>query len=208
MDKKRTDQRQGDRRQKKNIFDERWRPCDIFETVFFFTIYYFFPTSPTPLELAMSGISLSPKRALAYPGTRLAFVDESSVAYCFGSAVRITHLLPDKVTHVFRVIGRVCVRSYSRVSFHITTSTRIHIHKTAAAVVLSTLSLCTRHLWLTLSTQPEVVQVPQSSVHVNALHRFSGSCFCAKHDGDRVRVSSWWARSTAGRVLVIGHHPV
>lgn len=45
----------------------------------------------------MSGISLSPKRALAYPGTRLTFVDESSVAYCFGSAVRITHLLPDKV---------------------------------------------------------------------------------------------------------------
>ncbi|CAN0362423.1 unnamed protein product [Pylaiella littoralis] len=44
----------------------------------------------------MSGISLSPKRALAYPGTRLAFVDESSVSYCFGSAVRITHLLPDK----------------------------------------------------------------------------------------------------------------
>ncbi|CAM9331513.1 unnamed protein product [Ectocarpus sp. 6 AP-2014] len=44
----------------------------------------------------MSGISLSPKRALAYPGTRLTFVDESSVAYCFGSAVRITHLLPDK----------------------------------------------------------------------------------------------------------------
>lgn len=55
----------------------------------------------------MSGISLSPKRALAYPGTRLAFVDESSVAYCFGSAVRITHLLPDKVTRGFRVNGRV-----------------------------------------------------------------------------------------------------
>lgn len=46
----------------------------------------------------MSSISLLPKRALAYPGTRLTFVDESSVGYCFGSAVRITHLLPDKVT--------------------------------------------------------------------------------------------------------------
>ncbi|CAM9456895.1 unnamed protein product [Scytosiphon promiscuus] len=44
----------------------------------------------------MSGMRLFPKRALAYPGTRLTFVDESSVAYCFGSAVRITHLLPDK----------------------------------------------------------------------------------------------------------------
>lgn len=48
----------------------------------------------------MSGIRLFPKRALAYPGTRLTFVDESSVAYCFGSAVRITHLLPDKVKHL------------------------------------------------------------------------------------------------------------
>lgn len=50
----------------------------------------------------MSGISLAPKRALAYPGTRLVFVDESSVAYCFGSAVRITHLLPDKVRYPVR----------------------------------------------------------------------------------------------------------
>lgn len=48
----------------------------------------------------MAGISLSPSRALAYPGTRLTFVDESSVAYCFGSAVRITHLLPDKVLQI------------------------------------------------------------------------------------------------------------
>ena len=47
----------------------------------------------------MSGINLLPKRALAYPGTRLTFVDDSSVAYCFGSAVRITHLLPDKVRY-------------------------------------------------------------------------------------------------------------
>lgn len=45
----------------------------------------------------MASISLSPSRALAYPGTRLTFVDESSVAYCFGTTVRITHLLPDKV---------------------------------------------------------------------------------------------------------------
>lgn len=48
----------------------------------------------------MAGISLSPRRALAYPGTRLTFVDESSVAYCFGSTVRITHLLPDKVMDI------------------------------------------------------------------------------------------------------------
>lgn len=45
----------------------------------------------------MPGINLSPRRALAYPSTRLTFVDESSFAYCFGSAVRITHILPDKV---------------------------------------------------------------------------------------------------------------
>lgn len=63
----------------------------------------------------MSGISLSPKRALAYPGSRLAFVDESSVAYCFGSAVRITHLLPDKVKKhqnsicgLLFYLGKVC----------------------------------------------------------------------------------------------------
>ncbi|CAM9713579.1 unnamed protein product, partial [Phaeothamnion confervicola] len=44
----------------------------------------------------MAAVRLSPKRALAYLGSRLCFVDESSVMYCFGSAARITHLLPDK----------------------------------------------------------------------------------------------------------------
>jgi hypothetical protein len=44
----------------------------------------------------MTSIRLSPRRALAYPATRLTFVDESSVAFCFGSAVRIMHLLPDR----------------------------------------------------------------------------------------------------------------
>lgn len=62
-----------------------------------FRFFFRLPVHAHTPQLGMSGISLSPKRALAYPGTRLTFVDEGSVAYCFGSAVRITHVLPDKV---------------------------------------------------------------------------------------------------------------
>lgn len=62
----------------------------------------------------MATMRLAPRHALSYPGTRLNFLDESSVAYCFGSAVRITHLLPDKVPSDTLYTSRMNTDTWSR----------------------------------------------------------------------------------------------